>query len=91
VTWPLSFLPILLLSANPYSKSYIETHVYRERRNGEKVQMESNLALHGEDRGNISRFTPPEVKANIVGSDVLHNRDRIDFLRQDFKEFALGE
>jgi hypothetical protein len=46
---------------------------------------------HGEGRGNIPRFAPPEVKGNIVGSDVPYNRYHIDFLRQDFKEFALRE
>lgn len=53
--------------------------------------MESNLALLGEGRGNISRFTPLEVKDNIVGSDVPYNCDHIDFLQHDFKEFALRE
>jgi hypothetical protein len=53
--------------------------------------IESNLAPHGEGRGNIPRFAPPEVKGNIVCSDVPYNRDHIDFLQYDFKEFALRE
>jgi hypothetical protein len=47
--------------------------------------------LSGEGRSNIQRFAPQEVKANTVGSNVTYNRHHIDFLRQDFKEFALRE
>jgi hypothetical protein len=52
-------------------------------------KVDTNLALHDEGRDNILRFTPPEIKGNIVVSDVPCNGNHIDFLRHDFKEFAL--